>query len=200
MSDNFTVYMHIAPNGKRYIGITSKTVMERWNNGNGYRNNRYFFDAICKYGKDNFQHIVIAENLSKEESCELEKSLIKKYDTTNRLYGYNHSTGGDLSAYGVKRSKQYIKKLVQRQRGHTVSQETREKIRKSLEGHPSPKKGTVVSDEIKKKTSIPIICVETGVQYYGINEAQRQTGIKNIGDCLHKRRERAGGFHWEYVV
>lgn len=29
----FTVYAHITPNNKLYIGITSLRVNERWNNG-----------------------------------------------------------------------------------------------------------------------------------------------------------------------
>lgn len=194
----FTVYMHIAPNGKKYIGITSKTVEERWANGNGYRHNAHFFDAIHKYGAENFEHVIIAQNLSKEDSCALEKKLIAQYDTTNREKGYNHSVGGELSAYGVKRDSEYIAKLVARQKGHTVSQKTREKIRKSLTGKPSPKKGIPMPDEIKKKTGLPVVCVETGVEYFGLNEAQRKTGISSlgIGLCVRNLRETAGGYHW----
>ena len=29
----YTVYMHTSPSGKRYIGITSTSVEERWRNG-----------------------------------------------------------------------------------------------------------------------------------------------------------------------
>lgn len=32
----FCVYEHLFPNGKRYIGITSKNLEARWENGNGY--------------------------------------------------------------------------------------------------------------------------------------------------------------------
>lgn len=47
--NNYTVYMHIAPNNKIYIGITSKKPKYRWNNGTGYINNDYFTRAIKKY-------------------------------------------------------------------------------------------------------------------------------------------------------
>lgn len=33
---NFCVYEHLFPNGKRYIGITSKNPKARWENGNGH--------------------------------------------------------------------------------------------------------------------------------------------------------------------
>ena len=42
----FSVYVHIAPNGKRYYGITSREPHRRWGNGNGYRQNRHFYNAI----------------------------------------------------------------------------------------------------------------------------------------------------------
>ena len=48
---NFCVYMHISPNNKRYIGLTSRKPEHRWNNGKGYKGNSYFTNAINKYGQ-----------------------------------------------------------------------------------------------------------------------------------------------------
>ena len=174
---------------------------QRWDNGNGYRNNKHFYDAILKYGKDNFQHIIIAENLSKEESCELEKKLIKQYDTTNREKGYNHSTGGDISALGVKRSKEYIERLVESHKGRKHSDETKRKISEKLKGNTCGL-GRVVDENTRKKMSKPVLCVETGEVFYGIREAERQTGVnsRNIEACLHSRRTKAGGYHWRYAI
>ena len=44
----FTVYMHISPSNKRYIGLTGKNVKYRWANGEGYRTNKHFYNAIKK--------------------------------------------------------------------------------------------------------------------------------------------------------
>ena len=57
----FSVYMHTNTiNGKKYVGITSKEPTRRWKgNGSGYRNNEHFWNAIQKYGWDNFEHDVI---------------------------------------------------------------------------------------------------------------------------------------------
>lgn len=194
----FTVYIHIAPNNKKYIGITSKNIEQRWSNGNGYRNNKYFYSAILKYGKENFKHKTIAANLTKEEACKLEIELIKKYDTTNRKKGFNHSTGGDISAFGVKRNKEYIKKLKQIHTGKSPSEETKRKISNSLKGHTTWNKGLKMKDISKMKMSIPVICIETDKKYFGINEAEKQTGInsRNIGQCIKGKRKTAGGFHW----
>ena len=202
MNNTFTVYMHIAPNNKKYIGITSKTIEQRWSNGNGYRNNKYFYSAILKYGKENFKHRKIATNLTKEEACKLEIELIKKYDTTNRKKGFNHSTGGDVSAFGDKRTKEYIKKLKEIHTGKSPSEETRKKISNSLKGHVTWNIGRKMKDTSKMKMSIPVICIETNKTYFGINEAERQTGIssRNIGQCVKGKRETAGGYHWRRTL
>ena len=86
----YTVYCHTNKlNGKRYVGITSMRPEVRWGNGNNYRSSRHFNFAIEKYGWDGFTHEVIAEGLTKEEACQMEQDLIKKYKTTNDRYGYN---------------------------------------------------------------------------------------------------------------
>lgn len=93
----FSVYVHIAPNGKRYYGITSREPYKRWNNGNGYRGNQHFWNAIKLYGWDNFQHEIIIKDISLDLACRIEKDLIEQYNTDNPLYGYNHTKGGETS-------------------------------------------------------------------------------------------------------
>lgn len=67
MDDNFCVYMHInRANGKRYVGITAQNPINRWQNGLGYRRNKHFWDAILKYGWDNFDHLILYSGLRKE--------------------------------------------------------------------------------------------------------------------------------------
>ena len=48
--------------------------------------------------------------------------------------------------------------------------------------------------------SIPVICVETGIIYPSISEAQRQTKAKNIHYCCVGKRNTSGGFHWKYAT
>ena len=42
----YIVYMLISPSNKKYIGITSLEPKNRWRNGNGYKNNKHFTNAI----------------------------------------------------------------------------------------------------------------------------------------------------------
>ena len=92
--DGYYLYMHIAPNGKMYVGITKQLPQSRWKNGYGYASSPHFYNAILKYGWDNIEHIVLADNLSVEWACKLEKCLIEEYDLTNHENGYNVCVGG----------------------------------------------------------------------------------------------------------
>lgn len=107
----YCVYKHTSPSGKVYIGITCQKPEKRWNNGNGYKHNEYFWRAIQKYGWDNFEHEILFSDLSKEEAQVKEKNLINKYKSNIPEFGYNISSGGEART-GVKLSEDAKKKLV----------------------------------------------------------------------------------------
>lgn len=93
----FIVYAHENKlNGKVYIGITSQENPEnRWQHGKGYKGT-YFYNAINKYGWDNFDHKILFNGLSKKDACNMEIKLIKDLQANNRQYGYNIADGGQL--------------------------------------------------------------------------------------------------------
>lgn len=90
----YFVYRHVAPNGKMYVGITSQPKPSiRWGvGGKFYQKNPHFWNAIQKFGWDNFEHIIVAHGLSVATACHLEEYLIKKYDSMTN--GYNQTSGG----------------------------------------------------------------------------------------------------------
>ena len=91
----YSVYKHInKANGKIYIGITKQKPQNRWKNGNGY-NAQHFGRAISKYGWDGFEHIIVAEGLTKDEAVSMERRLIQLYDSADPQNGYNETLGGD---------------------------------------------------------------------------------------------------------
>ena len=148
----FDVYIHTSPDNKRYIGITSNPLHVRWGRGGCcYKDNAHFWNAIQKYGWDNFKHEVVASGLSLQEACDTEVSLIAQYDTMNSEHGYNHTTGGNWSTPDdVTRQKlsralklrgqdpDYREKISQSLLGHPVSLETRAKISKANTGKNMP--------------------------------------------------------------
>lgn len=92
----FSAYMHRLNDGRVYIGITSRTLKQRWSGrGMGYRTCPHFWSAIKKYGWESFEHIEIASGLSREDAEKLEISLIAQYDSTNPERGFNILNGGN---------------------------------------------------------------------------------------------------------
>lgn len=87
------IYAHINKiNGKSYIGQTYST-KNRWSgNGEQYRGCTKFYNAIKKYGWDNFQHIIL-EYTTPELADKREQYYIKKFNSIEN--GYNLTTGGN---------------------------------------------------------------------------------------------------------
>ena len=98
--EQYTVYMHICPNNKRYVGITRRNPRRRWGScGQRYKeHNKHFYNAIQKYGWENIQHEIIAEEVTKKTAEWLEKYYIALYQTTDRRFGYNHAQGGFVNS------------------------------------------------------------------------------------------------------
>lgn len=87
--------MHTSPSGKMYVGITKQKPEKRWQNGRGYKYNYHFSNAIKKYRWENFEHEIVADHLTKDEACEMEKALIKELNLTDGNFGYNIAAGGE---------------------------------------------------------------------------------------------------------
>ena len=65
----YVIYMHRNKiNNKVYVGQTRDELNRRFKSGYGYRTSPHFFAAIKKYGWDNFELIVLEENLTFPDS------------------------------------------------------------------------------------------------------------------------------------
>lgn len=207
MINNYCVYKHISPSEKVYIGITSLNPTRRWKNGEGYKNNLYFYRAIKKYGWNNFRHEIIHKGLTKEEACKEEQGLIDMYDSTNPRHGYNLSLGGECSASGMRHTEEYKQKMSQlfskENNPFYGCHHTEEAKQKMSQIH----KGKTISEEQKEKITnssvkAPIVCVELNKFFVSIRSAEKDLGIdhSNIIACLKGRQKTAGGYHWKYVA
>lgn len=174
------VYIHRTPVNKAYIGITCKNPEYRWANGKGYANNSHFNKAIKKYGWDNIEHIIFADNLSKEEACKIEKLLISTFETNNPLYGYNIINGGEFfnhseeskikmsllkkgkydgvnnPNYGKHFTEESKLKISLANKGRKLTEEQRLNISKGHIGIPSKCKGKVRTTVTKNSRLITI--------------------------------------------
>ena len=175
----WSVYKHTTPNGKIYIGITSKEPKYRWNSGHGYRKCKRFWNAIVKYGWLNIKHDILYTNLTKTDAENLEKKLIGQYQSNDPKYGYNIMPGGDVTQ-GFTAWNKGLPKELQPHFGKPKPVEQREKIAKAL--------------------SKPVRCVELNIVFESTQTASKTLNIQfsNISRCLHGRSKTAGGYHWRW--
>ena len=173
----YTVYVHVnKTNGKKYVGITKQSTKTRWQYGNGYKSCTHFGRSIKKYGWNNFEHIIYAKNLTKEDACELEVKLIAKFQSTNPEFGYNSTFGGESNI----RTPEITEKIRKANIGKRLSEETRQKISKAH-------MGKTASAETRKKLSLAGKGKRTGKDnpMYGkpvSNETRNKISLANRGE------------------
>lgn len=139
----YSVYIHICPNNKKYVGVTTN-IKRRWSrNGSNYYQNTKFTEDIKKYGWDCIRHKVVHECLSRTEAFNKEIELISKYKTNNPIYGYNRTSGG---IYGTILNEESKLKIILANKGKFVSESTRQKLR-------DLRLGINLSDVTRKKIS-----------------------------------------------
>lgn len=175
MRNKYTLYMHISPSKKYYIGITSQDIKKRWQNGYGYKTNTYFWRAIQKYGWDNFEHVILKTNLTKDEAEKLEIYYIQKYNTTDVNFGYNKALGGNLRP--------------------PITNETKIKMSENhadfkLGNHPKSKKvykyEKVTGNYICEYSCVTLASIENNIS------------IESIAGVARGKELTAGGYRWSY--
>lgn len=194
IKNDFIVYMHILPNNKKYIGVTSQKTYQRWHGGNAYKFNKELTNDIKKYGWNNIEHIIIKNNLTKNEAYGLEQDLIKKYKTTNKKYGYNKQNGGEKN----KNTDEIKKKISESHKDKILSEDTKKKLREQKLGEKNPmfnKKPVNCRKVIQFNLNNKIIKV-----WNDIHEAEKELKIfhSNIIKCCKKERNTAGNYIWRY--
>lgn len=220
-NEPYYVYIHMNKiNGKIYVGMSKRqNPNERWKNGRGYEYNWHFKSAIQKYGWDNFDHEIIASNLTEQEASNMEKILIEKLQTTNRKYGYNFAEGGynnrglkgELNPFWNKRPEKAIAASSASRKGKHLSEETKEKIRQgniragrnqnslaALDAYRRNKRPSMMGANNPKSTKVQ--CVETGIVFDSQSAAEREMNLPR-GSVYQsmKNNIRAKGYHFKRV-
>lgn len=181
----YTIYMHRNKiNGKVYIGQTCQKPSYRWKrSGKGYMTCEIMWKAICKYGWNNFEHIILKENLSLEEANFYEEFYIKKFNARNKKFGYNIRQGGKNTPLSEK-TKQKLR-MNKSFLGKNHTQETKKVIsdKKSLPVLQYSKDGKFLAEYKSAKIACEIlgVCDKT-----------------NISKCCKGKRKTAHGYIWKY--
>ena len=203
---DYCVYIHInKANGKVYIGLTSMQPEKRWKKGKGYHKGTHFRSAIDLYGWDNFEHKILKNNLTIQEASYWEQYYISFYNSMDRQYGYNISSGGE---YGGHIQTEETKKKIGKNgfhygmKGKTHSEETKQKMSES-------RTGRVFSDDTKNKLRESALknrgrlffCVELNRIFNNLNDAYNITTCPKsaIVLCCQGKQEQSKGYHWKYI-
>ncbi len=134
---------------KCYIGYTSHSVTERWNQhvrrSSKYKTNVKFDNALRKYDMSNWTVEILEDGLSVKESKVKEQFYINLFDSYNN--GYNSTLGGDgnngiiMSEESNKKRSEALKskpKNYVRMHGKTHSSDSKSKMSKSHLGMKKP--------------------------------------------------------------
>jgi len=186
-------------NNKEYIGLTTRTLEQRWkqhiyesNKQDSWEWNTPLGNAIKKYGKDSFEVFVLEECSSETEMKQKEIQLIRERKSLAFETGYNLTLGGD-GRLGYKLSEETKRKIGEGNLGKVMSNEAKEKMsvaaKKRSVGKPSPMDGKKHTDEALKKISESskrrIFSEESRIKKseslkaYHLNKKQFELGILN---------------------
>lgn len=162
------IYSYQSPSGKFYIGQTTRENKRKWEHKNNAERGvkTKFYDAIRKYGYNNFIYTKIFETSSKNKNNikvildVLEEFYIGKYNSIENGYNICKGGGGTL---GLKAWN----------KGISCKDETKKKISKANKGKPSWNKGLKATLEQRIKLSNSHKGVISGKKGKQLTEEQR---------------------------
>lgn len=146
--NNFCVYVHTNKiNGKKYVGVTGQDPEKRWNNGKGYTKRQpHMYNAIQKWGWDNFEHQILISDISVEDASFIEQALIAEWNLQDPQYGYNAQSGGLTHATLSDEIKEKISKA---HKGRKFTEEQKKKLSEARKNTPLSEKQLEHLDKIK---------------------------------------------------
>lgn len=179
-------------NGKSYIGQTVLKLKQRkkqhiYNTLNN-KFNTHFYNALKKYGIENFEWTIIEDNILESKLNEKEVFYIHNQNTF--LNGYNMTKGGSISPMRYKEIRRKITGENHPGYGKSRSEETKQKIRNTV--------NTTYKNDITYRDRVSIE-TKKAMMNPDIREKLRQS---NLGKKLSKttKRKIAESRSKEYIV
>jgi group I intron endonuclease len=135
----FILYVAESPIGKRYVGITARSIEDRWwehlQESRASRAKRPICLAIRKYGAENFSVVELARADTWEALCQLEIEAIERLGTF-APGGYNLTRGGD--GFTGRHSAESRRKMSQSHKGKIRTEEHKRSLSAALMGRVHP--------------------------------------------------------------
>lgn len=181
------VYKYTCPEGKIYIGQTiNEKDRKRLHKCLTINENNSFKIAIKKFGFDNLKYEVLFRSKwtveiteLKSKIQELEKHYIKEFQSSNPLYGYNCTLGGDLDCIRtVGLSEISLKKM-------SKAQDSKKK-----------KVGKYSLDNILLETYESIESASSSIT---TSSGNKKTISKKISGVVNGYKQTAYGFIWKVI-
>lgn len=202
--NNYSVYVLIFPNNRYYVGMTQQNPKRRWRAGAGYSISQPVKQAIYKVGWQNIKHIILQQNLSKQQAEYYEQYYISQYKSNDEKFGYNLTSGGIV---GTTRNRSSRDKVSQGRKDIKFSNQHRQNLSKSLHKYFTDDNNIEKIEKMKYTNVInspkrkAVKCIETGIIYPSSRNASKLTKIdyRRILEVCHKQKRTAGGFHWEFI-
>lgn len=220
----FVIYCHTNKiNGKKYIGQTCEDPERRWRrNGSGYKDSPKFYNAILKYGWNNFNHEILEKDLNEQEANEREIFWIAYYDTFNNdEKGYNMTPGGNNYMKQLWQIPEYREKMCKafsdaRKQAWSNKEFAEKRLEILLDGMSKAWANEEWRREriknitgSKNPNAKKVVNIETGRIFDTIKDASIWAGLKNvstIGECCKGHRKTSGKhpetgepLHWRYA-
>jgi len=100
-------------NNKIYVGQTWLSLQDRFGpQGAKYKNSIHLYNAIQKYGADNFEYEVLETCVDQNTADELEAKHIIQYNSKDPEIGYNIKDGGSAGKHSEETKEKIAKTMV----------------------------------------------------------------------------------------
>lgn len=147
----YKLYKHTFPNGKVYIGITSQSLEDRFQNGHGYKKCPKMHNAILKYGWNNVEHELLMDGLTKPEAEAKEIETIALYNSVKN--GYNTDYGGNVAGTHSVETREKISAGNKGKKKPPIPEQRKKEYSARFTGEGNPFSGKHHTEETKRKQS-----------------------------------------------
>jgi hypothetical protein len=168
-----------------YVGLTRMMLVKRYDS----------HVSRFKFNRCDYRIELVTDNLTLLEAAELEKLLIKQYDTIQN--GWNKSPGS-INGYSNYHSEEQKQKWREERKGKPVNPEHAEKNRKARLGKTNGENWKKAQFESHAKA---VMCLETGKIYASARQAAKELNLQysKISLVCNGKRTTTGGLHFIFV-